>query len=336
MPANVRILMVDDPRLKPVYQAAESAMHADGHEVIRYREPADLRADSAELFSADVLITGMNCPCPRPVLEAAKKLRAVVVPVIGTELVDVGAATELGIVVGHGATSENSDSMAEATIMLMLNLLYDLRRSEAILRDSLPRPAGQYAHMLRDRTVGLVGLGRIGLAVVKRLQGWDVDILVHSRSGHRDGLPSNVRFTGLEELLQKSDIVSLHAGLNEQTRGLLNADNLRLLKPTAILINTARGGIVDEAAVFEAARDGRIARLGLDTFKIEPLPADSPLRSLPNAILTPHIVGHTVEGGESLGTTIAENLRRVIRGEAPVYVRNPEVLPGWTKRFGNH
>ena len=335
MPATARILMVDDPRLKPVYQAAHAAMQADGHEVIRYAQPADLRPDAAELSSADVLITGMNCPCPRPVLEAAKKLRAVVVPVIGTELVDVDAATGLGVVVGHGATSENSDSMAEATIMLMLNLLYDLRRSEAILREGLPRPPGQYAHMLRNRTIGLIGLGRIGLAVVKRLQGWDVDILVHSRSGAREGMPPNVRFTGLEELLRTSDIVSLHAGLNEQTRGLLNAANLRLLKPTAILINTARGGMIDETAVFEAARDGKIAKLGLDTFETEPLPADSPLRSLPNAILTPHIVGHTVEGGESLGTTIVENLRRVIRGEAPVYVRNPEVLPVWTKRFGN-
>jgi D-3-phosphoglycerate dehydrogenase len=124
------------------------------------------------------------------------------------------------------------------------------------------------------------------------------------------------------------------ASLNEQSRGLLSAEKLRLMKKTAILINVARGAIVDEAALTEVLRTGAIAGAGLDCFAVEPLPSDSALRSLRNVILTPHMIGHTFEAHHSLETATRENLDRVLTGRPPRYLVNPAVLPAWTVKWG--
>jgi phosphoglycerate dehydrogenase-like enzyme len=124
------------------------------------------------------------------------------------------------------------------------------------------------------------------------------------------------------------------ASLNPETRGLIGAEQLMLMKKTAILVNTARGAIVDEAALAEALRKGIITGAAIDCFEVEPLPNDSPLRGLPNAILTPHMIGHTVEAHHSLEVATRENLARVLSGEPPRYVVNPAVLPAWTAKWG--
>jgi phosphoglycerate dehydrogenase-like enzyme len=124
------------------------------------------------------------------------------------------------------------------------------------------------------------------------------------------------------------------ASLNDSTRGLVNAEKLRLMKKTAILINVARGAIVDEAALAEALRSKSIAGAALDCFATEPLPADSSLRGLPNVILTPHMIGHTVEAHHSLEVATRDNLNRILSGRPPRYAVNPAVLPAWTARWG--
>jgi D-3-phosphoglycerate dehydrogenase len=124
------------------------------------------------------------------------------------------------------------------------------------------------------------------------------------------------------------------ASLNEQSRGLVSAEKLRLMKKTAILINVARGAIMDEAALTEALRVRSIAGAALDCFTVEPLPADSPLRALPNVILTPHMIGHTYEAHHSLEVATRENLDRVLAGKPPRYVVNPAVLPAWQNKWG--
>jgi D-3-phosphoglycerate dehydrogenase len=147
------------------------------------------------------------------------------------------------------------------------------------------------------------------------------------------GLPP-MRRVGLDELLRTSDIVVVLASLNDETRGLLNAARLRLMKKTAVLVNMARGGIVDEPALIAALRDGTIAGAALDVFTVEPLPADSPLRTLTNVVLTPHMIGHTWEAHHSLEVATRDNLDRALAGREPRYVINPAVLPEWTKKWG--
>jgi len=123
------------------------------------------------------------------------------------------------------------------------------------------------------------------------------------------------------------------ASLNAETHGMLDLNRLRLMKPDAVLINTARGGIIDEQALVQIARERTGLRIALDTFVQEPLPIESPLRTLPNAILTPHAIGHTQESLAALPPATIETVSRVIRGELPLYVRNPEVIPEWTHRW---
>jgi phosphoglycerate dehydrogenase-like enzyme len=134
--------------------------------------------------------------------------------------------------------------------------------------------------------------------------------------------------------MRTSDVVVVLASLNPETRGLISAEKLRLMKQTAILVNTARGAIVDEAALADTLKSKAIAGAALDCFSVEPLPATSPLRGLPNAILTPHMIGHTVEAHHSLEVATRENLDLILSGRPPRYVVNPAVLPAWTKKWG--
>jgi phosphoglycerate dehydrogenase-like enzyme len=135
--------------------------------------------------------------------------------------------------------------------------------------------------------------------------------------------------------MRTSDVVVVLASLNPETRGIIGAERLRLMKPTAILVNTARGAIVDEAALAAALRSGTLAGAALDCFSTEPLPADSPLRGLPNVILTPHMIGHTIEAHHSLEVATRENLDLVLSGQPPRYVVNPAVLPAWQAKWGS-
>ncbi len=138
----------------------------------------------------------------------------------------------------------------------------------------------------------------------------------------------------LDELMRTSDIINVLCPLNEETRGMINAERIGLMKRDAILINTARGGIVDEQTLYEAARDKRIGKIAMDVFAVEPLPVDSPLRKLDNAILTWHMIGHSREARERVPYVAAENVSRILLGTPPTHVRNPEVIPQWLSRWG--
>jgi phosphoglycerate dehydrogenase-like enzyme len=264
---------------------------------------------------------------------AASQLRAIISPILGIEGLDVGAATELGILVANGQAPENFESVAEATFMLMLVCLYDLHGTEQRLRRNEPRqkPADVRARMLRGKRVGIIGHGNVGRALISRLHGWDAHVLVHSR--HASALPAHAASVSLDELLRDSDIVVVAASLNPTTRHLLDADRLDLMKPGAILINTARGPIIDEMALYERAVAGRFGKVALDVFEVEPLPADSPLRRLHDVILTPHSVAHTQESSAAIPRLAIENVRRVLRGEPPAIVQNPTILGDWVARW---
>ena len=178
----------------------------------------------------------------------------------------------------------------------------------------------------------MIGFGHIARAMADRLKAWEVGLQVYIPR-LRAPLPAGVRRVALDALLQSSDVVCVLASLNEETYGMLGLDRLRLMKPDAVLINTARGGIIDEDALVSIAHERPGLRIALDTFAQEPLPMASPLRSLPNTILTPHAIGHTQESLDALTPATIENVVRALHGTPPLYVRNPEVLPEWIRRW---
>ena len=320
-----KIVLVEVPNTSEMCDRIEQAMGEQARPVVRYQGIAAFKSANAPLADGDVLFA-LGLPCNRALLASAR-LRAVISPFTGTDFIDVAAATELGIVIGHGQVPENSIGMAESSIMLMLACLYDLHRSEQLLRENLPRPP-RFAHLARGKTLGLIGLGEISRAVAARLEGWEMKLLAYTPRP-RAPLPENVTLASLEELLAQSDVVMVHASLNAESRHLLNAARLATMKPGAILINTSRGGIVDEAALAEAVTSGRLSSAALDVFETEPLPADSKLRDLPRTVLTPHMVGQTIESERQLVAAALENVLRVLDGRPPLYVRNPQVLPRW-------
>jgi phosphoglycerate dehydrogenase-like enzyme len=305
-----------------------------GHHITRYAHREAFLATPEPLAAIDVLLCVGVLPLSRATLTAAPRLRAIVSAVTGVDGVDVAAATERTIVIANAQTEENIIGMAEATVLMMLAALYDLDGAERQVRQNLWRPPQLKASQLRGKTIGLVGLGKIGRETARLLAPWGATLQYSARrDADPAGLPPMQRVE-LDALMRTSDVVVVLASLNPETWGLIGAERLRLMKPTAILVNTARGAIVDEAALAEALRNRTIAGAALDCFATEPLPADSPLRGLPNAILTPHMIGHTIEAHHSLEVATRENLDLVLSGKPPRYVVNPAVLPAWTAKWG--
>jgi D-3-phosphoglycerate dehydrogenase len=177
----------------------------------------------------------------------------------------------------------------------------------------------------------LIGFGRIGKAVYERLLPFGVNMLLFDPYAREKA--EKARMVDLPTLLQASDIVSLHVTLTAETRHMIGESELRQMKPSAFLINTARGAVIDEQALYKALKEKWIAGAALDAFEIEPLPKNSPLRVLDNVILTPHILGHTQNVMTSLPKAAIENSRRILSGQPPLYVKNPEVLPRWQERI---
>ncbi len=188
------------------------------------------------------------------------------------------------------------------------------------------RPPQLKASQLRGKTIRLLGLGKIGRETARLLAPWGATLRYSARrDADLAGLPPMQR-VDLDTLMRTSDVVVVLASLKPETRGIVSAEKLKLMKPTAILVNTARGAIVDEAALAEALKLRAIAGAALDCFAVEPLPATSPLRGLPNLILTPHMIGHTIEAHHSLEVATRENLDLILAGQPPRYVVNPAVL----------
>ena len=340
------VFICHDYMLVEVLDQIQARLERNGIEVLRGPQTAPgkklvySKESYTELFGrAEVMMFSSRSICSREIMLAAPRLRGIVNPTIGLETVDLAAANELGIIVGHGATPENFLGMAEATVMLILMLMYQPRETEAVLRDRRRRPRSTpkdvWARMLRGRTVGLVGLGRIARGVVERLSGFGVNLVACDPFVGRDQAPEGVKMTDLDTLLRSSDIVAMLVSITPESRGMLGERELALMKPSAYLVNTSRGEAIDEAALYRALKEKRIAGAALDSFAVEPLPDDSPLRQLDNVILTPHMVGHTQDAFVSFPPAAVENITRILRGEPPLYCKNPEVIPAWQRRLAN-
>jgi phosphoglycerate dehydrogenase-like enzyme len=290
-------------------------------------------APQDRLAGAQVIVLDRHHRADRSLILAAPRLLGLISPIAGTDHIDLIAATELGVIVGRGQTPENTIGMAEATIALILACLYDLPGHSRIAQGYGPRPTWPLSRLASGKVLGLIGFGKIARAVCGRLTGWNVSIQVYSRYPVAD-VGSHVKQVALNDLLRESDIISLHTALSTQTRRMIDADAIARMNRGVMVINTARAGLVDEAALAEAVRNGHVSRVALDAIDPLPIPAESPLRSLGEAaILTPHMLGHTHEGALNFVQTGVESVLRILRGEPPLHVCNPEILADWSQRW---
>ncbi|MBA2448322.1 MAG: phosphoglycerate dehydrogenase [Chloroflexi bacterium] len=304
---------------------ALTALRADGHELTFNQALVGKSEDDVIAAIADFDgIVASTEPYTRRVLESNRRLRVLSRTGVGYDAVDVEAATELGIAICTTVGS-NDRTVADWAVLAMLSLARKLPEAVAGMADGGWQRAVGIDFW--DKTVGIVGLGAIGKHVARRVRGFEAEVLGFDVV-RDDQFAAQVGMTyvELDELLERADFVTIHAPLLAATRGLINEDRLRRMKPTAYLVNTSRGPVVDERAIERALREGWIAGAALDVFEIEPLAADSPLRKLPNVMLSAHVAGITYESTRRSATMACESLRRVLKGEPPLAIVNPDAL----------
>jgi D-3-phosphoglycerate dehydrogenase len=246
---------------------------------------------------------------------------------VGTDNVDVSAATAAGIIVGH-VPSYCIDEVSTHAIALLLACIRKVVATHEKMRSgSWDVHRADPIYRMAGRTLGLIGLGKIGGAVARKLQSWDLQVLAVDPYVEPERAESlGVQLVDLETLLRNSDYVSLHCPSLPETRHLIKSDTLAIMKPGAILINTSRGAVVDSAALLQALAGGKLGGAGLDVFEEEPLAAASPLRRHPSIVVTDHTAWYSEESQVQLQQTAAQEIVRVCTGGLPLAVANPEVL----------
>ncbi len=269
----------------------------------------------AHIGAADVLISGTE-PVTERVLAAAPRLKVISKHGVGYENIDLAAAKARGIAVAIAG-----GSIAESVADMALTLILVLARQ--IVQGNGSVKAGKWGRFvgieLREKVLGIVGLGQIGKGVARRAKGFGMRIVAYDTYQDAQFAASwGVEYLPLAALLMRSDFVTLHAPVTQETRTLIGVEQLAQMKPSAFLINTARGELVDEMALYEALSQGKLAGAASDVFVKEP-PGDNPLLKLENFIAMPHSAGQTVEGLRKMGEITAENALRVLRGEEPLY-----------------
>jgi D-3-phosphoglycerate dehydrogenase len=246
---------------------------------------------------------------------------------VGTDNVDVDAATAAGLMVGHVPAYCVEEVSTHALALLLACVRHVVRTHVRMEQGAwdVTRPVKLWR--MTGRTLGIVGFGRIGQAVARKLAGWDLRILATDPFVEPERAKAlGVELVDLDTLCRQSDYLSVHVPLLPETRHLINARVLALMKPGAILVNTARGGVLDTQAVLAALDEGRLTAAALDVFEEEPLPAASPLRTHPRIILTDHTAWYSEESQVQLQTMAAEEVVRVCTGGLPYSLANPEVL----------
>lgn len=265
-------------------------------------------------------------------MDVLPRLRVIAKHGAGVDNIDIPAATERGIVVAN-VPGGNADAVAEATVAMMLAAIRRVPEAHALVT------SGRYAarwdlqyEQLLDRTLGLVGMGNIGTRVARICRdGFRMRVVAYDPelSAETVGTRGAEKVDRLETLMAMSDVVSLHLPLTPATRHIIGRKEIDAMKPTAILVNAARGPLIDENALADALSRGRIAGAALDVFEEEPPPADSPMLGAPRAVLSPHVAGNTVDAARALAIASADIAIAVISGRRPEGFLNPEV---WERR----
>ena len=309
-------------------QEAEAALESAGCEVVRSPQAGPIPEDLliAQLQGCEGVI-GSSDPYTKRVFTECPQLKVVARCGVGIDSVDLTGATETGVVVTN-TPGAMTDAVADYTFALLLGITRRTHEGDALMRSG---GWGEYPGILVcGKTIGLVGCGAIGQGVARRATGFGMRILAYdpplAASPNR---PANIEFMELNELLAQSDFVSVHAPNLPETKGLFNAARFAQMKPTAYLINTARGALIDEPALIAALEQKQIAGAALDVFSQEPLPSDHPLRRAPRCLLTPHNAFNAAEAAAAMSLLSAESILDLMQGRRPVSVCNPAV---WDSR----
>jgi len=269
----------------------------------------------------DGAIVAASEPFDREVINTGRKLKVISRVGVGYDNVDVKAAVERGIYVT--VTPVNAETVADTAFGLIFAAARKIPQAHIYVKSggwSSRKPNVFTGFDVFGKTMGIIGLGRIGSVVAKRARGFDMRVLYHDEVKRRSlEKELGVEFVPFEELLLKADIVTIHTPLSEETKGLIGEKELKTMKRTAILINTARGPIVDEAVLCKALKEGWIAGAGLEVYVNEPINADNPILTLENVVFLPHLGSATVECRERMFMMSVENTVRVLRGEKPLH-----------------
>lgn len=312
---EVEVRRWEHPRLVELQQA-NLAIEQGGPAAVEL--PADVVGNIDQF---EILVVQF-APVSRQFIEAARSLRAIGVLRGGTENVDVAAATERGVSVLN-TPGRNARAVAECTLGLILAEIRNLARSHGLLKNGVWQreyPNSDMIPELCGKTVGLVGYGAVGRLVAHYLVALGSRVLAYDPYCRDDPAPAEL--VDLGRLLEQSDVVSLHARLSEETTHLIGRGELAMMKPSAVLVNTARSGLIDEEALVEALTERRIMGAALDVFDTEPLPPDHPLLKLENVTLTPHLAGSTMDAFRNSPRHMAGHLARMFRGEDRLPVVN--------------
>ncbi len=282
-----------------------------GHTFLAYSKDTDPQVQAQRSRDADVIMLA-NMPLDVSVLDTDPALKFIDVAFTGVDHIPVAEAKKRGIAISN-ASGYATQAVAELCISFMIQLLRNVGKTEERCRNQGAKD-GLIGNLLCGKTVGIVGAGAIGKKVAALCKAFGCSVIAYNRSTVTD--PAIDRQVSLEELLKQSDIVSLHCPLTAETKGLIGKQQLDWMKKQALLINTARGGVVDSCALAEALKNGRIAGAACDVFEMEPpLPAEHPLLHCPNTIVTPHIAFASVESMEQRAEIVFDNLYSWLNGE---------------------
>jgi D-3-phosphoglycerate dehydrogenase / 2-oxoglutarate reductase len=275
-------------------------------------------ADRAELLAAivdvDAILVRSATKVDAEAIAAATKLKVIARAGVGLDNVDIAAATQAGVMVVNAPTS-NITSAAELAVGLLLASARNIAQAHSALKDGQWKRSKYSGVEVLEKTVGVVGLGRIGVLTAQRLAAFGVELIAYDPYVQPARAASfGVRLVTLEELLRESDFITVHLPKTPETIGLIGEDALKLVKPTVHIINAARGGIVDEGALYDALKEGRVAGAGLDVYSKEPC-TDSPLFELDNVVVLPHLGASTDEAQEKAGVAVAKSVRLALSGE---------------------
>ena len=291
--------------------ARKAPFEAQGHVFVDYPKTTDPAKLIEEAKDADAMILA-NMPMPADVLRRCDKLKFIDVAFTGVDHVGLDAAKEKNIAVSN-ASGYSNEAVSELVIGTTLSLARNLRSVEDRCREGKDK-TGLVGWEIKGKTVGIIGLGKIGTRTAELFHAFGATVLAQSRT-HHDGIAEYIEQVTQEELLRRSDIVVLHCPLNDSTRGMINAEKLAMMKPTALLVNVARGPVVVEKDLAAALENGVIAGAAIDVFDKEPpLDTASPILHVPNCLVTPHVAFATQQSMSLRAEIVFDNLAKWMEG----------------------
>lgn len=291
--------------------ARKAPFEAQGHVFVDYPKTTDPAKLIEEAKDADAMILA-NMPMPADVLRKCNKLKFIDVAFTGVDHVGLDAAKEKNIAVSN-ASGYSNEAVSELVIGTTLSLARNLRSVEDRCREGKDK-TGLVGWEIKGKTVGIIGLGKIGTRTAELFHTFGATVLAQSRT-HHDGIAEYIEQVTQEELLRRSDIVVLHCPLNDSTRGMINAEKLAMMKPTALLVNVARGPVVVEKDLVAALENGVIAGAAIDVFDKEPpLDTASPILHAPNCLVTPHVAFATQQSMSLRAEIVFDNLAKWMEG----------------------